>query len=141
MSVRRRALLVAASALYALGLWWMTLRPEPYGAEVGGILTRVLGILHAWPPTAWVSFDLVEFTANVVMFLPLGILTLAWGGRWWHGILIGLLLSAAIETTQLLFLPTRVADVRDIVANTAGATVGVAVMLVAQGRVRFTAST
>ncbi|WP_424711844.1 VanZ family protein [Microbacterium sp. SLBN-111] len=122
---RRRALLVAASALYAFGVWWMTLRPVPYDAETAGFVRRFLEILAAWPPTAWVTFDVVEFSANVVMFVPLGLLVLAWGGRPWHGILGGLVLSAAIETTQLLFLPTRVADVRDVVANTAGAALGV----------------
>ncbi|MGC0370332.1 glycopeptide antibiotics resistance protein [Microbacterium sp. SLBN-111] len=103
----------------------MTLRPVPYDAETAGFVRRFLEILAAWPPTAWVTFDVVEFSANVVMFVPLGLLVLAWGGRPWHGILGGLVLSAAIETTQLLFLPTRVADVRDVVANTAGAALGV----------------
>ncbi len=31
------------------------------------------------------------------MFLPLGLLVIAWRGRWWHGILGGLLLSAGIK--------------------------------------------
>ena len=104
----------------------MTLRPQPYGPESEGILRRLLATLAEWTPTAWVTFDIIEFAANVVMFVPLGLLVLAWGGRGWHGILGGLALSAAIETAQLLFLPTRVADLRDIVANTAGAAIGVA---------------
>jgi glycopeptide antibiotics resistance protein len=103
----------------------MTLRPVPYDPETAGVIRRILETLAAWPPTAWVTFDVVEFSANVVMFVPLGLLVRAWGGRPWHGILGGLVLSAAIETTQLLFLPTRVADVRDVVANTAGAALGV----------------
>ncbi|MDQ1116679.1 glycopeptide antibiotics resistance protein [Microbacterium testaceum] len=102
---RRRALLVAASALYAAGVWWMTLRPTIYDENVGGILHAILRAARGWPPTAWITFDGVEFTANVVMFAPLGVLVLLWGGRWWHGIAAGLLISSAIETTQLLFLP------------------------------------
>ena len=129
MTRRRRALLVAASALYAFVVWWMTLRPTIYDARVGSLLHTVLRALHSWSPTAWISFDVVEFTANVAMFVPLGILVLAWGGRWWYGILIGTVLSAAIETIQLLFLPTRVADVRDVVANTVGAAIGVGIAL------------
>ncbi|MDF2666382.1 MAG: glycopeptide antibiotics resistance protein [Microbacterium sp.] len=127
MTKRRRALLVAASALYAFAVWWMTLRPRIYDASVGSLLHTVLHAFHSWPPTAWITFDVVEFTANVAMFVPLGILLIAWGARWWHGILTGMVLSAAIETTQLLFLPTRVADVRDVVANTLGAAIGVAI--------------
>lgn len=103
----------------------MTLRPQPYGAETAGVLRRLLSVLAGWPPTAWVTFDIVEFSANVLMFVPLGLLVLAWGGRPWHGILGGLALSTLIETSQLLFLPTRVADVRDLIANTVGATLGV----------------
>ncbi|WZH39013.1 MAG: VanZ family protein [Microbacterium enclense] len=113
--------------MYALGVWWMTLRPSIYDDGVGGILNAVLRGLRAWPPTAWITFDVVEFTANVAMFLPLGLLAIAWGGRWWHGVLMGALVSATIETVQLLFLPTRVADVRDVVANTLGAVIGVAI--------------
>ncbi|MEV7766488.1 VanZ family protein [Microbacterium sp. NPDC086615] len=127
---RRRALLVAASALHAAGVWWMTLRPTIYDENVGGILHAILRAARGWPPTAWITFDGVEFTANVVMFAPLGVLVLLWGGRWWHGIAAGLLISSAIETTQLLFLPTRVADVRDVIANTSGAAIGVVLMAV-----------
>ncbi|MFS0794349.1 VanZ family protein [Microbacterium sp. 1P10AE] len=113
--------------MYAFAVWWMTLRPEPYGAETAGILRRVLALLAGWPPTAWVTFDIVEFAANVTMFVPFGLLVSAWGGRPWQGVLGGFIASAVIETTQLLFLPTRVADVRDLVANTLGATIGVLV--------------
>nr|WP_298877265.1 VanZ family protein [uncultured Microbacterium sp.] len=126
-SRRRRALLVAASCVYAAAVWWMTLRPSIYDDRVGGILQHVFRALASWPGTAWITFDAVEFSANVLLFVPLGILTVAWRGRWWHGILLGLVTSVAIETTQLLFLPTRVADMRDVVANTLGAAVGVGI--------------
>ena len=127
MTKRRRAVLVAASASYAFAVWWMTLRPTIYDARVGSLLHTVLHAFRSWPPTAWITFDVVEFTANVAMFVPFGILVLAWGGRWWLGILTGVLASTVIETTQLLFLPTRVADVRDVVANTLGAAIGVGI--------------
>ncbi|PVE72146.1 VanZ family protein [Microbacterium testaceum] len=130
MTKRRRAGLVAASCVYAFAVWWMTLRPSIYDAEVGGILGEVLRLLAASPATAWVSFDVVESAANVAMFVPLGLLVAAWGGRWWQGLVLAAALSTAIELTQLWFLPTRVADVRDVVANTAGAGIG---LLVAAG--------
>ncbi|WP_295853793.1 VanZ family protein [uncultured Microbacterium sp.] len=125
MTKRRRAGLVAVSCVYAVAVWWMTLRPSIYDAEVGGILRRLLDALQQSPATAWITFDVVESLANVVMFVPLGLLVIAWRGRWWHGILLGLTVSSAIEITQLVFLPTRVADVGDVVANTLGATLGV----------------
>ncbi len=112
----------------------MTLRPEPYSPEVGGVLRAVLDALAAWTPTAWITFDVVEFSANVLMFAPLGVLVVLWGGRWWLGILIGLMVSGAIETTQYFFLETRVADVRDLVANTLGSAIGAVATSALQGR-------
>lgn len=126
-SRRRRALLVAASCVYAAAVWWMTLRPSIYDERTGGILRGVLHALAGWPGTAWVTFDLLEFAANVIMFLPLGVLFVAWRRPWWQGVLAGVGISSSIETVQLLFLPTRVADVRDVVANTLGAAIGVVV--------------
>ncbi len=135
MTKRRRAWLVAASCVYAFGVWWMTLRPSIYDAEVGGILSRLLDVLHSSPATAWITFDVIESVSNVAMFVPLGLLVILWRGRWWHGILIGIVASSAIELTQLFFLPTRVADVRDVVANTLGAAIGVGIGLVLSRRI------
>ncbi len=134
MTKRRRAVLVAASCAYAFAVWWMTLRPSIYDAEVGGILDRVLQMLAASPATAWVSFDVVESGSNVAMFVPLGLLVVWWGGRWWQGLVLAATLSTAIELTQLWFLPTRVADVGDVIANTAGAALG---LLLATGLRRW----
>lgn len=132
-SRRRRALLVAASCVYAVAVWWMTLRPSIYDDGTSGILHRVLDALTAWPASAWVTFGVVEFTANVIMFVPLGMLCVAWRRPWWQAIAAGVGVSASIETVQLLFLPTRVADVRDVVANTLGAVIGLgAAMLISR---------
>ncbi|WP_150959008.1 VanZ family protein [Microbacterium testaceum] len=135
MTKRRRAWLVAASCVYAFGVWWMTLRPSIYDAEVGGILGRVLHALQASPATAWITFDVVESVSNVVMFVPLGLLVTAWRGRWWLALAIGFVLSSGIELTQLFFLPTRVADIGDVVANTLGAAIGAGVGVVLSRRI------
>jgi len=135
MTKRRRAWLVAASCIYAFGVWWMTLRPSIYDPEVGGILGRLLEAMQASPLTAWITFDIVESLSNVVMFVPLGLLVIAWRGRWWLGIVVGLVVSCAIELAQWCFLPTRVADPGDVVANTLGAVIGVVVGLLLRRRV------
>ncbi len=135
MTKRRRAMLVAASCVYAFGVWWMTLRPSIYDAQVGGILRRLLDAFHSSPATAWITFDVIESVSNVAMFVPLGLLVILWRGRWWQGILAGVVASSAIELTQLFFLPTRIADVRDVVANTLGAAIGVGVGLVLSRRI------
>ena len=128
---RRRTLLVLATALYLSAVAWLTLRPSPYDPEAGEFLASVLALLARSPVTAWITFDVVEFAANVALFVPLGILCVLWAGarRWWIPPIAGLVLSGAIELSQALFLDTRVADVRDLAANTLGAVIGLAVML------------
>jgi glycopeptide antibiotics resistance protein len=66
----------------------------------------------------------LEFTANIVMFSPVG--AVAW---WWRrsvprNVAAGLVCTVIIESVQGLLLPLRVADPRDVVANTAGALIG-----------------
>ena len=80
------------------------------------------------------TYSATEFLANIALFVPFGILvSLLWPRRSpWTVIALGLATSAAIELAQLLFLPHRVSDVRDLVANTLGTAVGVAVLLVAR---------
>ena len=96
-------------------------------------LEQTLAWLHARGLPEAVGVPLVEAVANVVMFVPLGLLlpltVRALGGtrRWW-AVGSGLLLSALIETCQLLFLPDRVPTLQDVAMNTLGALVGVALV-------------
>ncbi len=68
---------------------------------------------------------------NVLMFVPVGLFFLLLVGRrqWWAAVLLGVALTVGIEVVQL-FLPDRVSDLRDIVANSVGAFVGVMAALV-----------
>jgi len=123
--------LTVLTAGYLWAVAWMTLRARPYGDDIASGLDRLLRWFAAHPSTAWITFDRVEFAANVAMFVPLGVLAVLWFGvrAWWSAILIGALVSGAIESAQAALLSTRVADIRDIVANTAGATIGMLLML------------
>jgi glycopeptide antibiotics resistance protein len=70
----------------------------------------------------------VEPALNVVLFVPLGLL-LCWGLQRVRRLLVwGLCVlgSLAIEATQYLFLPGRDGSVRDVVTNSTGAAIGVA---------------
>ena len=122
---------MALSGAYLWGVAWMTLRTRPYGEDITNALNRLLTWFAEHPSTAWITFDRVEFAANVVMFVPLGILAVLWFGvrGWWSAPLIGAIVSAAIESAQALFLTSRVPDLRDIVANTLGAVIGMLLML------------
>ncbi|QAY60884.1 VanZ family protein [Microbacterium protaetiae] len=134
MRVQRTAARLVLTALTAGYLWavaWMTLRAQPYGADIATGLDRLLRWFAEHPSTAWITFDRLEFASNIAMFVPLGILAVLWFGvrGWWAAIVIGAVISAMIEGSQAILLSTRVPDVRDIVANTLGATAGMLLML------------
>jgi len=48
-------------------------------------------------------------------------------GRWWRVALIALLVSTAIELTQLA-VPDRSADIDDVIVNVTGALIGYAIL-------------
>ncbi len=108
----------------------VTLWPSPPDP---GSNAWVLGLLD-WAHAVGVpeAFDLVtaEVVANVLMFVPLGLLlaSSARTPRPWLAVAAGLALSAAIETTQIA-LPGRVPTVTDVVANTSGAAIGTAAVV------------
>ena len=74
----------------------------------------------------WVTYDLVDFVANIAFFVPIGLLgALLLPQRvWWLAIPIGAGLSVALELGQAAFLPQRYASATDVLANTIGAVLG-----------------
>jgi Glycopeptide antibiotics resistance protein len=63
---------------------------------------------------------------NIGLLLPLGLLgpvALPALNRWWRIALLALLVSTAIELTQLL-VPDRSADIDDVIVNVTGALIG-----------------
>lgn len=65
----------------------------------------------------------VEFTGNVLMFVPLGLLLTVLLRRHWKGAALALVLSIGVELAQVL-LPARTPSVRDVLANALGAAIG-----------------
>jgi hypothetical protein len=66
----------------------------------------------------------VDFTLNVILFLPLG-LALRWlTGRWTTTVAIAALTTLTVETLQWRFIPGRDASLGDLIANTLGAVLG-----------------
>lgn len=73
------------------------------------------------------------FVGNIVWFIPLGVY-LVWkepGRTVWRAVLIGLLLSIAIEVSQYIF-GVGVTEVDDLVLNTAGTLIGAILMRMKQ---------
>jgi glycopeptide antibiotics resistance protein len=129
---------IALFGVYLVGLARVTLWPR-LGDDDGFDLVRTV---LDWIDSAGIglTYSATEFLANIALFVPFGILvSLVWPRRRpWAVIALGLATSGAIELTQLLFLPHRVSDARDLVANTLGAAVGVAALLIARRPSRAT---
>ena len=68
----------------------------------------------------------LEFTANIIMFLPVGATAWWWTASVANSTLIGFCATAFIEIMQSFAVPGRFSDIRDIIANTLGALIGAA---------------
>lgn len=110
---------------YLVGTAVIALYPTPVDRGIDGLLFRVLRVL-ASHGLGFITYARVEFSANVVLFVPLGLLlALLFGARWWWcAILLCVALSSAIELSQLAFLPERLASLGDVIANSSGGVIG-----------------
>ena len=116
-----------ALAAYLLAVLRITQWPRLADDSSLDALERFLVWAHAQGLPGAVDVVLVEAVANVVMFVPFGVLVPLVAG-WRPGVVVGVgaAFSAAIELSQLVFFPERVATVQDVVMNTLGAALGVA---------------
>jgi glycopeptide antibiotics resistance protein len=121
---RRHPILAVTTAAYVVLIGWLTLTPQPVAGQ-RSILWALVDLLERIPGADWVTFDRVEFLANILLFIPLGVLlTLLLGrSRWWVGIVAPIGMTLAIELAQR-FIAGRVSDPRDLIANSLGAIVG-----------------
>jgi len=129
--IRRHPLLALFTVAYLALVGWVTLGPQPLDGEGQALLWRALRFFARHEQTSWLDYSTVEFASNVLMFVPIGLLFLLLLDlrRWWLAVLLGVALTCGIEFTQQ-FLPTRVADPRDLLSNSIGAAIGVLVGLV-----------
>ncbi|KQX06608.1 MULTISPECIES: VanZ family protein [unclassified Leifsonia] len=130
--LHRHPVLGILTVAYLAFVGWVTLTPQPYDGRTASVLERFLDFFARHDATDWITFDRVEAAANVVMFVPVGLFFVLLFGRrlWFVAIIAGALFSVGIEYFQLEFLPSRVADVRDVLTNTAGTILGVLLGLV-----------
>lgn len=123
---RRRQWIALPAAAYALCLLLVVFWPVPVDRYGAGGLQRLLAWLHGHGLPRWFDYGLVEWLANVVMFLPFGFLLAAVLAprRWWTVPVAALTVSMAIELVQYAVLRDRFASPADVAANTLGAFVG-----------------
>lgn len=104
----------------------ITLWPSPVDESGRSALLAVLDRLHARGVPRWVDYTFVERSANVVMFVPFGVLlaVLLPRRRRWLAVALPAAMSLLVELVQLLALPLRYSSGWDVLANTTGALVG-----------------
>ena len=119
------ALMVAYLLLVAWIVFW------PSAGPASASVTWMSGVLRVLGAPAWVSGAVVEFLANVAMFVPLSFLgsLVIQDWDWPRWLLVGFVASGVIELGQLAVLPDRSATLVDVVANTLGALLGAVLLL------------
>ncbi|NQX10680.1 VanZ family protein [Microbacteriaceae bacterium VKM Ac-2855] len=139
---RGRLALTIATAAWLVVIGLITLTPATTPPNEVGFIRSVIAWIGGTPVTSWFTYDVAEFTANVLMFVPLGTLVTGLLGahRWWSAGLFALAISCCIESAQALWLPSRVPDVRDLISNGSGGFIG-AVIVLSASRIRATRTT
>lgn len=123
----RRRIVMVMLAVYTVFVLVITLSPQmPGSGFVSRLVSRVLASLHARGMFEFVDYLVVEFIGNILMFVPLGVLVALLIARrqWWVLLFAGTVFSGFIELGQLLFLPDRVPEVRDLTSNSTGFILG-----------------
>lgn len=118
-------------AVYLVLLGLVVLLPGD-GHAANGVLMSMARVAATWGVPYELAFNMIEFGANVALFVPLGLLLpLAVGAVrariFVFTVIFGFVLSLVIEFVQQ-FIPGRVSDARDLVSNTIGAAIGAAIV-------------
>lgn len=110
----------------------VTMWPNPQQLEFGSIANRVLRMLHNLGVPLWFGYNKLEFTANILMFVPLGfLLGLALGRKvWWLTLVLIPTFAGGIEFVQGIALDERVSTLQDVAANTIGGYLGLLLALI-----------
>jgi glycopeptide antibiotics resistance protein len=119
---RRLALLAAVGYLVVVAV--ITLGPTPWRTRPAVEGYDVLSLSTWLSAGTWASGRPQEFLANILLFVPLGLLVRLGVPRltWIFAGAVGVSVSVAIEVLQVGSV--RVSDPRDLVANSVGAVVG-----------------
>ncbi|WP_245631562.1 VanZ family protein [Curtobacterium ammoniigenes] len=106
----------------ALVAFWPTHVDRPVAPELSAVLT----FLHHHGVPRWFDYNTVQFSANIILFMPFGALVASMFPRslWWSSVALGASASFLIEFVQEEFLHGRTADPGDVLSNTIGAAVG-----------------
>lgn len=134
------------AARYALGAWVVvvlavTLWPTPVDKPVATEIRQAIDTAHAAGAPPKLGYNLIEYSANALLFVPIGILLalLLAHHNWWFAPILALCLSLSIEFIQAIALPERTASPIDVAYNTGGALIGTLLLIslrIARERIR-----
>jgi VanZ family protein len=126
----RRRLAQVALVVHTLLVLRITQWPELADPSAMATLDRLMRWAHAHGLPDRVDVVVVEAVANVVMFMPFGLLLPVVLRRpAWVAVPIGAVFSVLLELGQLVFFPSRVPTAQDVLMNTLGAALGAALLL------------
>ncbi len=108
--------------LYGISLAVIALWPVPVDSGAAGFLRRVGRVLPM------LTYPRIEFSANILLFVPLGVLLMLILRRRYLILPIAIVVTVAIECSQGLLLDKRTPSLLDIIANTAGACIGMLIV-------------
>ena len=122
--------------VYVAALLWVVFAPAREAARVTGLVAEIAQLLGAVSAPFDPTYIVLEFLANIALFVPLGALMALVFTRLpgWTIIVAGLACSVTIELVQLT-LPSRFSTVSDIVANTLGTGCGLLLVVIISSRV------
>lgn len=110
--------------LYALTLALIAFWPTPVDSGAGPFLRAITRTVP------WLTYDRVEFSANVMLFVPFGVLlALVLALRRVLVMPIALAVTVIIESAQALLLENRTPALSDMVANLLGAAIGLGIVV------------
>ena len=104
--------------VYLVAVLALLLLPVSYGALITAVWRLFTGDAGARFGAGW-----IEFTANIILFVPMGFLLTLLFRHPWYGTFLAVVLSAVAELAQIL-IPNRQATLRDVISNSIGAAVG-----------------
>ena len=125
---RAREWLGTVTLFFCVGIVLLaTMWPTPLDQDYAAAVDKFLAVLHRNGIPMWFGYNKLEFSANILMFLPLGFLIalLLPAKAWWLALLICPAMSIGIELTQSVALSARFATISDVIANSTGALCGI----------------
>lgn len=129
---RLSSALVATATVYAIALALIVFWPD----QIDRGIEWIIADLHR--RVDWITYTRVEAFANTVLFVPLGFFVARlFPAASWMAIPLGFSSSLLIEVIQGAAIANRVPSLRDVVANTIGAVLGMLVaVLISKTAVR-----